>query len=205
MAVSLGRFARPTTVTILAQDPASFGKLLAFVLQRIPLPGKKHVSLDLAHNGAASKRFTPTRNPVERAVADNVRPEPETLTLSGSISATPLGLAAPLGAFGSLIRRDLRLVKQLRDLFDRREPLVVVTPWRTYSSMGGTSIDETHVGSNKVDLLLTFDEVRIVDTTLITGLLDLDEALAGAAATEAMGGQATELVDAPVGVAGGLG
>lgn len=203
--IDLGPLARPNTVSIFASDPTSLGKIVGFLLTNVvaPIPGR--VRLDLTHNVGSTSNVSLARSPVERAVIDNIRLEPRTVIVAGQLSANPLGVVSHLlGAFGSIARRDLRELAKLKQLQARREPVILVTPTEVFPSMA-FNIQEEHTGENKVELALSFHEVRIVHPATISAALDLDELLAGAGSEANMGGQPTSVVDAPAGVAGGLG
>ena len=184
-----------STVTIFASDPVSQSKVLAFILsQAAPLNTEGgQVSMHLTKSVDVSKRFSATRNPVNRVVGTNIIPEPETLRISAQLSANPLGkgslsnVVAQIGALGSVVRLDLEQLQRLRKLADSREPLIVVAPPRTYANMALVSLDEKHVGSNKVELVLSFEEIRIVSPLLVPEVHD--EAILGAYVVENMGGQ----------------
>lgn len=205
--INLAKLVRPNTVSIFARDPLADptigAKITAFVLTNTVIPSPGRVRLDLTQSMSGGNRVTATRSPVERVVADNIRREPRTLTVTGSLSANPLGLlAAQLGIVGSIVRRDLRERKKLLAMID--EPVAVVTPFEIFPSMA-MSVDDTHDGSNKVELTLSFEEVRIVSPLTVAGALDLDTLLVGAGSTTNLGAQPTDLVAAPVDVAGGVG
>lgn len=196
---------RPNTASIFASDPVTFSKILAFLLVDVAIPVPNRVRLDLTHSVQAGPKVAVARSPVERAVADNIRILPEPVTVVGSLSATPLGpVATRLGGFGSAVRRDLIELEKLRRIQARREPVVLVTPARVYQSMA-MSIGETHTGTHKVDLVLNFEPIVIVSPLSVTGVLDLNELLAGASSTSQAGAQPTSTVPEPSGVGGGLG
>lgn len=199
---TLGR--RSNTASIFASDPATLGKVVAFVLTDVAIPVPNRVRLDLTQSVSIGRRASVARSPLERVVVDNLKLEPETITVQGSLSATPLGpVATRLGGFGSAVRRDLRELTKLRKLQARREPVVLVVPARVYLSVALVGIDETHDGRNKVDLSLTFEEIRIVSPIAIEGVLDLETVLAGAGSTTNAGAQPVSTVE--VDVEGGLG
>jgi len=195
---------RPNTVAIFATDPTGTAgvaaKLTAFLLTQaqIDLPGR--FRFDLVRQYTHSSGFDAARSPVEQAVADNLVKRPESLTVSGSLSATPVfAFGGGTGAFGSLIRRDLIQLKALQRLADVGEPLVVVTPSQVFGSMAPVSIQDVHTMDHKVELTITFEEIQIVSPLSVDGALDLDALLAGAGATEGIGGQATGAVPDPGG------
>lgn len=203
--VSLGALARPNTATIFADDPAQRGKLLAFVLTNVALPSKSRGRFDLLTGGSVSRRHTASRSPLERFTIDDIKAEPLAITITGSISATPLELMGALGTLGSVIRRDLREAEKIAYLFALHEPLVVVTPWGVFPSVHG-SIDEQHGQGNKVDLTISLEEIRIVSQLTIEALVDLDTILAGGLTETDLGIQPVEQVSAPADLpVGGLG
>jgi hypothetical protein len=203
--ISLGALSRPNTATIFADDPAKRGKLLAFVLTNVSLPSKTRGRFDLLTGGTVSRRWSASRSPLERFTVDDIKAEPLAITISGSVSATPLELFGALGTLGSIIRRDLAEASKLAALFALREPLVVVTPWGVFPSMHG-SIDESHGAGNKVDLTISLEEIRIVSQLTIEALVDLDTILAGGLTETDLGIQPVEQVTSPADlVAGGLG
>jgi hypothetical protein len=173
---------RPTTVTIFASDPVNQGKALAFLISRVSgivpavtdlanVAGKtKQVDMHLVKSMQSSMSFSATRNPIEKFYADNLIPEPERLMIQATLSANALGYQGLLGAatglsgvVGSVIRLDLEALSTLRSLAKAREPLIVVTPVRTYVDMALTSIAETHMGPNKVDVQLSFETLEILE------------------------------------------
>jgi hypothetical protein len=203
--VDLASFSRPRTASIFARDPATLGKIVTFILTDLPIPVPNRVRLDLTRSIAASKRVVAARSPVEATVVDNIRSLPEVVTISGQLSATPLGpVASRLGFGGPFVRRDLRELSKLRLIQDIGDPVVLVIGARVYPSMA-MSIDEVHDGSDKVELTLTFEEVVIVSPIAVAGVPDLEAVLSGASSTTNAGAQGTSTVAAPAGVAGGVG
>ena len=189
------RLLRPKTVAIFKTDPTgaagAIAKVTAFLLTSAivaDVPGR--FRFDLVHQHTATKRYTVTRNPVERIVADNRIREPIALAIRGSVSATPLsGLGPLLGSFGSLVRRDLMAVEQLELLADSGEPLIVVTPSKVYGSMSLDSFEQTHAGGNKVDVSLSFTEIEIVSPLAIVDAVDINAVVFGASSGSNMGAQ----------------
>lgn len=203
--VDLTTFARPNTASIFARDPATLGKILTFILTDLPIPVPGRVRLDMTRNIAVSRRVLAARSPVEPLVVDNIRLQPESVTVSGQLSATPLGpIASRLGALGSFIRRDLRELAKLRTIQEVGNPVVLVIGARVYPSMS-MSIDEVHDGSDKVELTLTFEEVVIVTPISVAGAPDLEQIRSGAQSTSNAGAQGTTEVTAPTDLAGGVG
>ncbi len=195
---------RPNTVAVFAKaSPGNAGlvaEVQAFLLTMAvvaDVPGR--FRFDLVHQYNASQRYEVARNPIERAVADNFIRQPRTLAVTGSVSANPLAAFGGLGVAGSLIRRDLIAVKQLRLLQAIGEPLVVVTPAEVHGSMGLVSVDETHTGLNKVDVSLLFEEIVIVDPlSIVTG--SDPNALLAASGTSNMGAQPVDPFPDPGGL-----
>ncbi len=205
MPIDLGQFARPRTVSIFATDPATLGKIVTFILTDTPVPVPQRVRLDLTRSIDVSSRVTCSRSPVEPIIVDNIRTDPQSVTVTGQLSATPLGpIGSRLGGFGQILRRDLRELNKLRAIQAIGEPVCVVSGPRVWPSMA-MSINEKHDGSNKVELVLQFDEVTIISPIQISGVIDLEQVLSGAQSSVNAGPQAATAVPAPAGVAGGLG
>lgn len=204
VAVNLGTLRRPATASIFAIDPViGAAGVAVFILTDIAIPLPNRARLDLLKSATASRSATIARSPLERSVADNIQPAPEVVTVQGTLSPNPLGLGAQLGGFGSIIRRDILELNKLRRFFDLREPVLLVIPARIYPSMAIAAINETHPGSNKVELSITLEEVRIVSPLTVAGAVDLEAMLAGSATTSNAGAQPAASVAADVG--GGLG
>lgn len=202
---SLGILRRPNSVSIYARDPADSSRVERFLIENTAFGGANAVRLDTMQSASVASPITVTRSPLERAVADNIRIEPRVLSVTGTISATPLRLGGALaGTAGSLRRRDLLAVERLRNIQLRREPVDVVTPFGVFPSMAMT-FTEQHGQGNKVGLTFQFTEMIIVSPYLIEAELDIDEATIGAQAGSDIGAQPTELVAAPSDLAGGLG
>ena len=204
VAVNLGTLRRPATASIFAIDPViGAAGVATFILTDIAIPLPNRARLDLLKSSSATRPITVASSPVERSVADNIQIGPETVTVQGTLSATPLGLGAQLGGFGSIIRRDLLELEKLRRFIALREPMLLVIPARIYPSVAITSMTETHPGSNKVELSISFREVLIISPLTVSGALDLNAMLAGSATTSNAGAQPAAEVAADVG--GGLG
>lgn len=197
---------RPNSVAIFRKTPADVGKVLAFILSDVAIPSGKRVRFDLSKSRDHGKAYDVTSNPVERATSDNIIKQPDTLDLVGRLSANPLGFAgaaALLGTLGAFVRRDLIEVEKLRKIADEREPVIVVTPERTYPSMAITSMRERYDDStgNGVLLTLSLREIKIVSPFTVAGVVDTDQLLATAFESQNMGSQAPVAVPDP----GGLG
>lgn len=196
--INLASVIRPNTASIFASDPLTKGKIVAFILKNVIVPVPGRVRLDLMQSVSVTRRATPARSPLEALTVDNIKREPKSISISGSLSATPLGaIGVVLGSFGSMVRRDLREVKKLRAYMESGEPLILVTPSEVHESVALTSLQETHAGDNKVELSLSFEEVRIVSPLTIAGVFDLDVILAGAGSTTPLGSQPAPEFDIP--------
>jgi hypothetical protein len=206
MALNLATLVRPRTAAIFARDPLTQGKLQAFLLKdaivgTVPQDGRAR--LDLTKQVAETRSYTATRNPVERAVADNLIRNPRMVSVQGTFSANPIGspfspAAVALGSFGAAVRRDLKELDRLYEIADRREPVFLVCPNDNYPNVWITSISATHDGRHKVELALTFEEARIVSPLLTAGVFDVEAA--GAQTEIDAGGQANETVEPPPGL-----
>lgn len=196
------QFLRPDTVAIFAKDPTGtagvVAKIQAFLLTaaKVDIPGRFRP--DIIRSYTHTSAYDIARNPVERAVADNFIKRPETLSVSGQLSATPLfPFSGGTGAFGSLVRRDLAQLKALQLLQSVGEPVVVVTPSGIFGSMGLSSIQDTHTMDHKVELSIQLEEVEIASPLSIAGQLDLETIGMGADTSSDLGGQGTSAVADP--------
>jgi len=212
MPINLNSLAGPTSASIFQGSQLKdkvkgkvLRRIVAVVIDNIALSLPGRVRLDLTNSVDLSRPMLAARSPIERVIADNLRTEMESISISGSISATPLGvIAAQSGAIGSYTRRDLRELRKLYQMQDTREPVTLIWGDRVWESVA-MSIASKHVGLNKVDLSLRFEEIRIVSPLSVSAALDLDETFIGAGSTSELGSQPTQLVPEPAGVGGGLG
>lgn len=196
---------RPNTVAIFATDPTGAAgvaaKLSALLLTqaKIDVPGR--FKFDTVSNISRTVGREIARSPMERATASNQVKLPVMLSVTGTLSATPLfAFGGGTGALGSLVRRDLLQLEALERLADRGEPLVVVTPSKVHPSMGLASIQDVHQLDHKVDLTLAFEEMRIVSPLSVTSELDINSLLSGAGGTSNLGGQPTGVAPDPGGL-----
>ncbi len=195
----LDNWLQPNAVTIFSQPPGS--KFVAFLLSRVPIPSPDKVRLDLSESEQFKRTYTLTRNPVERLTTQSRIREPDSLTITGMLSANPL--LSPLASAG-LARLDKIMLLQLHVILGN--PLTVnfvVTPERKYANMVCVSIDESNDEStgHGTALQLGFEELLIATPGLVEATLDLDAMQLGAATTSNMGPTTpTEVVDP-----GGLG
>ena len=191
----LGQFLAPSTVSIFLQPPGvGFVPLL---LSQVSIPSPNKVSLNLAETETFERRYTIPRNPVERLTGQNRVKEPDTLTLTGMLSAHPI--FSPLQSAG-LARLDKRELLKLRTLLETSQSFIV-TPERPYKDMSCTYYQETfdeNTGDG-VRLTLRFEELRIALPGFIDQAFDPDALAIGAASVSALGPQTAGGVPDPGG------
>lgn len=208
MALDLQKLFRQTSVAILAKLPT--GGFDVFNLDRVldntAIPSSNRVRLDVSPRRNVSRPVRVARNPVERAVGTNIILDPVKVTAQGSLSATPHGrLSRIFGGAATYVRRDWLELKKLQKIQAKGEPVVIVFPEAIYPSMAIT-IEETHTGSGKVDLVITGEEIRVANPLTEVAALDLD-AIGGAGSVTDMGAQPTEAIGGStdmVSIAGGI-
>ncbi len=216
LATNIGQFIRPKSVSIFAtpiEARTQFGaavrtRFVQFLITDVDLSDPGRVTFDLSKSRSRSQNFRWTRSPIESVNADNVIIDPRAVNITGTLSATPLGVlsgAVLAGTFGSIVRRDIQLLERLYTLANTGEPLIVVAPEFTESDMGITVISDRHGEGNKIEISLQLQKVKIVSPLLVEGALDLDSLLAGSFTEESVGSQATSTVPEPSGVSGGVG
>jgi hypothetical protein len=208
--LSLGGLARASSVTVFARDPAGLNAALAFILSATSFPSDKRARFDATDSETEELSFTPIQERVEAGLAATIGTvaNPERFSASGVLTATPLGLESVLGAFGSLVRRDLQEYQRFVMLARQREPVVVVTRERTFASMAIRRIVRSKVPTtgNSVRLTVDFEEVRIISPLGVVQLVDLEALLAGASSSSDGGTQGSPVADVPPDVAaGGMG
>ena len=214
VAAQIGSFIRPKTVSIFAAPfTGKFGgavktRFTQFLIEDARIQSPDRVSFDLSKSRSRSQRYQWPRSPIESITVDNVIKDPRVVNISGTLSATPLGFlsgAVLAGAFGAIVRRDIQILEKLHALADRGEPLMVVAPEFSESSMGIVSIDDRHGEGNKIEISMVLEKVRIVSPLLVEGAIDLDSLLSGVFSEESIGSQAVTSVPEPAGLAGGVG
>lgn len=188
----------PKSVSIFAQPPG--GGFVAFMLVQVSFPSADRVRLDLAETEDYERRWTVPRNPVERLTMQNKIREPDTLVVTGMLSANPL--FSLVGAAG-LARLDKKALALLRKLFDLTPMCFIVTPERPYQNMVCVSMAERYdeTTGQGVRLTLTFQETLIAIPGLVDGVLDLETLALGMGSPTDLGPQ----VPADVADPGGLG
>jgi len=193
----LSNLTQPRTASIFAQAPGR--PFVAFVLSQLSIPSADRVSLDLAETEDVKRSYQVSRNPIEPLSVQNKLRNPDTLTLTGMLTAHPL--FSPLSGAG-LARLDKRELAKLRALFEGAV-LFIVTPERSYKNMAGIEIHERYddTTGDGVALTLTFEEVQFVTPGLVESELDLDQLGVGAGSETDLGPQSPASVADP----GGLG
>lgn len=190
---NLGSLMRPASVSVWTKDPQSIGKFVAFLISRVNIPSPSRFLFDITESENHGRSYRVTRNPVEGIASDNVIRNPDTLTVTGFLSANLLGspIEVALGGLGSFMRRDRKELENLRRIADLRNPVVVWTPERTYPSMIIESISEHYDKStgNGAGVTVQFVEVRVLTPGLVVSLDPADAAI-GAATSAGMGSQA---------------
>lgn len=191
----LGNFLSPKTVAIFIQPPGVGFVPLLLTQVNIPSPGR--ASLDLADTEDFTRRWTVVRNPVERFTAQNRIQEPDSLNLTGMLSANPL---SPLFRNIGLARLDRRELLKLKTLITTGISFIV-TPERAYADMACLSFRETYNDQtgNGVGLAMRFEEIRIVLAGGVASVFDLDAVLLGAGSTDSLGPQTASAIPDPGG------
>lgn len=186
MTISLDSLTSPNTVTIFAQAPGV--PFAAFVLNLAAVPQAGRVRLDLAETEDVKRSYEVSRNPREPLVGQNKLRNPDTLSITGRLSAHPL--FSPLQSAG-VARLDKRELDKLRDLFDRDTPLFIVTPERPYRNMIGKELHERYDDTTGDGVLLTlvFEEELQAIPGQTESVLDLDQLGIGAGSTSDLGPQ----------------
>jgi hypothetical protein len=202
--VSIGQFIGPRRVAIFGHpkvpNPTFSSRVIGFLLADAIVSDPKALSFDRSQGRRHRRAIRWSRNPISRDTVDNKIREPDEVRIEGTLSANPAGGLLPvLGAFGSIIRRDLTEIEKLRLLADAG-PVVIVTPERPYPSMGIEIVDERHGNGQRVDVSLIAREVRILDPLFIAEVVDLTVALMGAMSPANFGAQAATSVADPGGI-----
>lgn len=204
-------FIRPTSVTVFKRDPAGLGLAAAFLLSNTAAPSSARARFDLTENETETLTFDAIDEPMEQGIAATIATikGPDVFVASGILTATPLDLFGVLGAFGSIVRRDLTEYQRFVALAEAREPVIVVARERAFPSMAIAQIVRTKApgDGNSVRLQVTFRQTRIVLPAGVVELVDLNSLLMGASSSADAGTQGAANADGlPADVlAGGLG
>lgn len=127
-----------------------------------------------------SQNATVTKYPVETGsdIADHIRVEPLSFTMTGAVSNTPIIPLASLTAQGD--RRAENAFEKLRELQEKGALLTVTTTLRTYKNMVLTAISVPRDASrgNIVEAALTFEEMVTAKADLVAAREAADPARA---------------------------
>jgi hypothetical protein len=198
MAVAnLSAWTSPNSVSIFLQAPVpGAAAFAAFILNQIPIPTGGNFRLDLAETEDAERTYQLTTNPVEVLTAQNRIRNPDTLNLTGMLSANPL--LSPLQSLG-LARLDKIALASFKVMLGALplRPMFVVTPERSYPNMMLVSLREHYDDQtgNGVALTLSFREMQFAFPGGFADP-DLDVLQLGAASSSSQGPTTpTEIVD----------
>lgn len=202
---------------ILGANTASFYKLdptgkvpLEPILDLVPGITPLRVTLDMVDNETITFNYDVTEHAVQSFLdtTSNVRKRLETMTITGTLGATPPLLTFPLSGVagpalnppvppvpGSLLRLDLLRLKNLQNIADDRRPVMVVTPRYGMNSAFITSISEQWNPSMGESMIVSVNvkEARLVSP--ITGLVEPDFPAQTAGNNAATGGGQTSTAD----------
>lgn len=203
--VGVSSFLRPNSVTVFSGDPFDYGRLSTFLLNEAAII-TEGVRLDLLNSIQDVSTMEVSRSPLEPEVTDALRLAPRQLTVTGVLSAQPMtGLTSGIESVGGpYVRRDLRLLKKLEAVQEKKIPVTIVAPYRVYSSYS-MSISHSQIGGDKVNVTLNLQRVKIVSASFIRVELDTDETLISGASSSDLGRSPVEIVSEPEFIAGGLG
>ena len=175
--VSMGSVVRPVWLVRVAED---YFKRADDIFKDIEIP---QLIDDMDASGVEKCIITTTAESPDPRVFEFPRKHPDRFAIS--ISLDP--------------RNGMQSIRALES-FVRNEPVVLVTGQLAYPPMV-MSNDEVHTGENKVDLTLTFEEIRIISPITVQGILDLAEAQVGAQTQSNAGAQPVEAIDPPADLA----
>lgn len=108
-----------------------------------------------------------TSFPVENRlnISDHIINEPETLTISGVVSDTPLSILAPFN-------RSVNAFNQLIEIHNRRERITVVTGIKVYNDMVMTSLSVPRSVDSGQSLTFTIELQRVILDSSVRFTLD---------------------------------
>lgn len=208
----LGGVLGATTASFFRLDPTGTVALEP-LLDLIPGYSPLRVTFDMVDGWSFTADYTITEHPIQGFldVASHINAKPKGMTIQGFLSALPpflsganlpMGTALPPGPSvvpavpGSFSRLDLmRLLNLVESIADRREPIMVVTPWWGFARAGITAIggDWTPADGESCKVVVAVKEVRIVSP--LTGDMVPDypaQPPANSSVTEGGVGNATE-------------
>jgi hypothetical protein len=164
---------------ILGATTASFFKLSPLGVPFEPLidlvPGitPLRMTFDMIDSESETIDFDVTEHAVQSFldITANIRERLRTLTITGTLGATPpLVLHAPIPVPGSFARLDLLRIENLKNLAAKREPIMVVTPRVSFPSCAIVSVNPTWnpgLGESS-QCSVTLREVRLISPILGT-------------------------------------
>lgn len=204
-----GRF----TASIFRLDPVA-GVPIEPLADFIPGLTPLRVTLDMIDSESVSYDYDVTEHAVQSwlDVSSNIRKRLESLTITGTLGATPPPTIAPfipgLGGGGAtpfipgvpfqpnmppmppeLVRLDMLRLRNLKSIADARQPVMVTTPRVTLGRCAITSISPSwspDLGESST-VSISFREIRLVDPLLGPVVPDFDEMIPGNN-TETLGG-----------------
>lgn len=181
---ALKDFTAHSNVMVFAQPTDGVG-FVPLLLSQASIASPTRAQLSLSETENVQRRWSMTRNPLERVVAQNRLREPTTLTVTGMMSADPV--FSPLALLG-IARLDRIELRKLITILERSTAFVV-TPERAYPNMGCKVLDEMYDDTTGRGVMLTmqFEEFLIARPGLVEGEFDLDAMGAGALAATDMG------------------
>jgi hypothetical protein len=179
-ALAPGEVVSLRSATILKVDPLTLNVVNVFFLLRVAIPLPNRVRLDVTPNQSHTSELMPTRNPVQFGadVTDHAKMEPERVTLTGTLTDTPLGLlAAAAAAVFPFQSRALNEYKKLKEIQESRELVFLATKLKYYTNMmiRRIVVNRTRDSGKAIDVTIDFEEVRIVSLAFGALVPDLEK------------------------------
>lgn len=196
-------------VMIYTLDPTLTTPIIPVVLDMLPTQVISPFSagFDVAEQVAITKRYTITQNTLLNfaTTTSNAHKELDIGTISGIISATPIGGFAPRPPTLGIFRRDLLVASIIEGMAATRLPHLVITPDWTMPRAFFETITRTAGAADGevVRMSITFKEARIISPTLAAGNVNAAAMTGGAQQTTAGGAQGGAAVATPDALAGG--
>ncbi len=126
------------------------------------------VELDASLNETHSSSVDVTQHPVEDGadITDHVRIKPETISITGVVTNTPLIF---LASFRESPTRAEEAYETMRELLRNREPISVITTLRQYDNMILTNMQTSRDArtGNVVQCTLNFQEIIIANSETV--------------------------------------
>lgn len=197
-------------VMIYTLDPTLTTPIIPVVLDFLPTQTISPFSagFDVAESVTKTTNYTITQNAMLNfaTTTSNAHKELEVGSVSGIISATPIGGLIPTSppSFG-IFRRDLLVANIIESMAATRKPHLVVTPDWTMPRAFFQSISRSaNAGDGEVvRMSITFIEARIISPSLAAGNVSAAALTAGAIATTAAGAVAGKVIETPDALADG--